>query len=187
MVGKGVIPRTPIAVDYFSDKALTTINRLRHSKALDWDPLFFLTHAHTDHIQGLSSSWDKGTLYCSWVTRVLIIERYPGLSPDLVRGLDVGVAHIIPLNARGSDTISVTLFDANHCPGAVLLLFQGYFGTILHTGDFRFHKDVHAASLFPPIDYLYMDNTFCHPNYDSFLGRDAAVQEVVRLFETFPE
>lgn len=28
--------------------------------------------------------------------------------------------------------------DANHCAGSVMILFRGYMGTILHTGDIRF-------------------------------------------------
>jgi hypothetical protein len=51
--------------------------------------------------------------------------------------------------------INVTLFDANHCPGllfivvsiikikkgSAIFLFQGYFGNIIHTGDFRYDAE----------------------------------------------
>ena len=37
----------------------------------------------------------------------------------------------------GRVPITVTPIDAYHCPGSAMFLFEGYFGTILHTGDFR--------------------------------------------------
>lgn len=38
------------------------------------------------------------------------------------------------------DTFAVRLIPANHCPGAAILLFTSpLFGTVVHTGDFRFN------------------------------------------------
>jgi len=34
--------------------------------------------------------------------------------------------------------VKFTLFDAKHIPGAAMILFQGYMGSILYTGDFRY-------------------------------------------------
>jgi Cft2 family RNA processing exonuclease len=34
-------------------------------------------------------------------------------------------------------TIRVTLFDANHCPGAVMFLIEGGGKSVLYTGDIR--------------------------------------------------
>ncbi|KJA22760.1 hypothetical protein HYPSUDRAFT_87152 [Hypholoma sublateritium FD-334 SS-4] len=51
--------------------------------------------------------------------------------------------HPLPLNAPtevvldGNESVTLTLLDANHCPGAVMFLIEGSRGAVLHTGDFR--------------------------------------------------
>lgn len=46
----------------------------------------------------------------------------------------------------------------------VMILFEGYFGKILHTGDFRFdHNIIDIKGLPNKIDEVFIDNTFCDP------------------------
>ncbi|CDI80778.1 DNA cross-link repair protein, putative [Eimeria acervulina] len=61
-----------------------------------------------------------------------LIERILGVPPHLVMRLPMGQ----PVKVRG---VFVTLIDANHCPGAVMFLFEGPgVGRALHCGDFRY-------------------------------------------------
>lgn len=53
-----------------------------------------------------------------------------------IRPLEVGEPYLLPLDDIGKERLTVTLIDANHCPGAVMFLFEGYFGSILYTGLF---------------------------------------------------
>lgn len=62
--------------------------------------------------------------------------------------------------------VRVTALDANHCPGALLLLFELPDGRrILHTGDMRWDESMKQYSAFASgaIDELYLDTTFCDP------------------------
>ena len=52
--------------------------------------------------------------------------------------LEIGESKMLHVDRRGNHvTITVTTIDANHCPGSAMFLFEGYFGRILYTGDFR--------------------------------------------------
>ena len=36
---------------------------------------------YLDHLKGLSDTWDYGTIYCTTVTKDLLLLRYPSLAP----------------------------------------------------------------------------------------------------------
>ncbi|ELW65290.1 homeodomain-interacting protein kinase 1 isoform X6 [Tupaia chinensis] len=170
-----LIPQTPIAVDFWSLRRAGTAR------------LFFLTHMHSDHTVGLSSTWAR-PLYCSPIT-AHILHRRLQVSKQWIRALEVGESHVLPLDEIGRETMTVTLIDANHCPGSVMFLFEGYFGTILYTGDFRFTPSMlkePALTLGKQIHTLYLDNTNCNPALD-LPSRQEAAHEIVQLIRKHPQ
>ncbi len=98
----------------------------------------------------------------------MLLEKF-NVNPDLVVVLEEDKTHNIPLDMNSHKvTMQATLIDSNHCPGACMFLLEGYFGTILHTGDFRFDPLIlqHEVLRNKKIDYLYLDDTFLDPAYD---------------------
>ncbi|KAK7102786.1 5' exonuclease Apollo-like [Littorina saxatilis] len=86
------------------------------------------------------------------------------------------------------ESMAVTVINANHCPGAVMFVFEGSFGKIVHTGDFRFQPEmVKEGSLLSKhtgtIDRLYLDNTYCDPKC-VFPTRAEALEEIVQICKT---
>ena len=65
---------------------------------------------------GLRSDFTAGVIYCSPITKRLIVakDRVP---TERVQPLELDRRHVI-------EGIGVTLIDANHCPGAAMMLFE---------------------------------------------------------------
>ena len=90
-----------------------------------------LTHFHADHYIGLNKRWPTH-VYASPITAALVARRL-GVERSKLIEMPMDEPTTLPGGAR------VTLIDANHCPGAVLLLMQLPDGRcVLHTGDFRY-------------------------------------------------
>ncbi|XP_032898244.1 5' exonuclease Apollo isoform X4 [Amblyraja radiata] len=84
--------------------------------------------------------------------------------------------------------MTVTLIDSNHCPGSVMFLFDGYFGSILYTADFRYTPTMFCSlplSTRKKIDALYLDNTNCDP--ESVLpSRHEATEQIKEIINSHP-
>ena len=140
---------------------------------------YILTHFHSDHYGGLTSKFNRGKIVCTPITKDLICSI-----------LGVNAALVIPVDLNGTITLmntKVTFCDANHCPGAAILLIQLEDGSsVLHTGDMRFHP---RMKCYPPlqrlfIDRIYLDTTYAHPKHD-FLNQDQAIESVVKFCDEF--
>ena len=177
---------------------LGTIKRIRHFPGFNVDGFnyqspdvaaYFLTHFHSDHTCGLHAGF-KGPapIYCSPITAALL-TNVTGVKSELVRAVEVGSSVEVPTADGASAT--VTLLDANHCPGSVLLHFRhGVSGrTALHTGDFRAARCVREdpalhdlIARHGPVGELLLDTTYCDPRW-TFPDRAevcAGMAEVVR-------
>ena len=162
------IPRTPFAVDAFSFGAVPGVRA------------YFLTHFHSDHYMGLSSKWDAGPVYCTPTTARLVARR-----------LRVPPALIVPLELNVRTRVCgvwVTLLDANHCPGAALLLLAPAGAPpdaplALHTGDFRASAALLStpaiAALAGRLSTCWLDTTYCDARY-AFPDQEAVLADVAR-------
>ncbi|KAE8669503.1 5' exonuclease Apollo-like isoform X2 [Hibiscus syriacus] len=127
----------------------------------------FLDHAHKDHTFGISSHFSYPT-YSTHLTKSLVLLNYPQLDDSLFVRIEIGESIVID---DPDGEFQVTAFDANHCPEAVMFLFEGSFGNILHTGDCRLtpeclqnlpEKYIGRKGKEPQcrFDYLFLDCTF---------------------------
>ncbi|KAK7257493.1 hypothetical protein RIF29_31512 [Crotalaria pallida] len=157
---------------------------------------YFLTHLHSDHTIGLSSSWSYAPLFCSRLTAKLLPFKFPDFDLSLVRILDTGSWHTLSPSPAFPATLHVFAIDACHCPGSIMLVFRGEFGCRLYTGDFRWEPSCEKARKAREmlvdvvkddvVDVVYLDNTYSNPIYD-FPSRQLAANRIIDIISSHPD
>lgn len=163
---------------------------------------FFLSHAHTDHMSGLTTYGnfqildhlpeDKVFIYSSPVTTQVLKEMHPQ-HENKFKPLEIGISQMIEIPST-KKTVTVTLLPASHCPGSVMFLFEVKNKTILYTGDFRWKLNqsipkalCYSTGEVKTIDKMYMDTTFFFERYTKFPCRDDSIGEICKLIKDWIE
>lgn len=180
----GLIEEIPgISVDRFDGDNLTS-------------SVFFLSHFHQDHMEGLSSTFFAHLeeynkhIYCSPITKVFL-ESAHNVKSSCVKGIDIDTPIVIEykVESEGEILICVTCISAGHCPGSVMFLFERNDTSILYTGDFRVNpidfpklKALHYCQnkkLLPrTFTKVYLDTTFLSNEYPCFPTRKEGVTKL---------
>ncbi|KAJ2486980.1 repair protein PSO2 SNM1, partial [Coemansia sp. RSA 2050] len=133
---------------------------------------YFLTHFHSDHYGGLTKTRFSGHIYCSRITANCVTRKI---------GINSKQVHPLPMNTRCIvQGVYVTLLDAEHCPGAAIILFEvptdgSGVMRIVHTGDFRAsrrHVDQIACVFTTPLSLPVLPEMLeakCHGAADNVL------------------
>ena len=152
--------------------------------------VYFLTHCHTDHMEGLRPGWAHGELYCSVLTASLLASLHG------ITGAK-GMPFDTPFQITGHisrQTHSVTLVDAGHCPGsAIIVLDDPSRGcATINTGDFRLYRGLLEN---PTINRvrgnvrdMFIDGSWADPSFPNLPSKQENCHTLCRfLSELFAE
>ncbi|GAB7364671.1 hypothetical protein MBLNU230_g5473t1 [Neophaeotheca triangularis] len=181
---------------------------------------YFLSHVHSDHLTGLESC-KSPLIYCSPATREILLrlEKFPhrmNFAKGILETRKQTYRHLkkllkpIPLETPTTlelspgRSIRVTLFDANHCVGAVMFLIEDEHNAILYTGDIRSEawwvnaitrNPIFIPYVFSPgrtplrrLDNVYLDTTFATKAdpYRDFPSKADGITELLEKVSQYP-
>jgi len=174
-----------------------------------------LSHIHSDHLQGLETH-KMPFVYCSAATKRILLrmEKYPhriNYAKGILEARKQTYRHLqkvlralpmqtpVDFEPRPNLKLRVTLFDANHCPGAVMFLVEGSGKAILYTGDVRsepwwVNSIVRNPYLIPyaagqrRFDCIYLDTTFASHDdmYKDFQTKAEGLRELLSKVSQCP-
>lgn len=159
------VPNTTFIVDYFTKDVIDSEH-------------YFLTHYHSDHFYGLTKKFQY-FIYCSETTSNLI-KKFIGVDSQKVKMVEM--SRVFDLNG-----VKILFYEANHCPGAVGIIFCVNSKIYLHTGDFRFNYEVHHRlndfidffdiPIKKKYDLVFYDNTY--EDYHIFESQSTVIKHLI--------
>ena len=172
-----------LLVDAFRGKYL--------QRTQDPNDTFILTHYHGDHYQNLPREGKyqgPALIHCTPVTAALLIKVHE-VPEAWVIAHEYGHTWKCKVKGKGKEEVRITFYDANHCPGACIVVIQLADGTThLHTGDMRYHERFKSYPVLQDavrhnrLDMVYLDTTYSHPKHD-FVPQEDAVQSIAGTVE----
>ncbi|KAJ3449216.1 5' exonuclease apollo [Anaeramoeba flamelloides] len=146
---------------------------------------YFLSNFLTRNLQGFNDGWRRGFIHCSAITKKLLLSQYE-LDSDLIIDHEFNQPELIYLDTSKQVSVTLTLIPNGHSPGSCMLLFNGSFGNVLYTSDFRLNDEILTNEILisykERITRLFLDNTFCHPKY-KLPSEEQAFRQIVHLLE----
>jgi len=165
---------------------------------------YFLSHCHSDHMQGLSQTFFEHLkkynkyFYCSRISKVFLESKYYDIE-TCVKDIDIDKRIPIEYKSKGySDYLFVTLISAGHCPGSVMFLFEKMDKLILYTGDFRInprdyskitslHYRRNCAVIPKKLAKVYLDTTFLDPAFTFLPTRKESMNVMCKVVKEWLE
>jgi len=144
---------------------------------------YFLSHCHTDHMEGLNSNFLKHLqqcnkyIYCSPISKIFL-EAMFGYTNSYIRDIPINEKILVEYKHKDHNNhVFVTCISSGHCPGSIMFLFEKRNSElILYTGDFRinpldykkitplhFYKGINKSK--KKITAMYLDTTLLNPDF----------------------
>jgi DNA cross-link repair 1A protein len=109
----------------------------------------------------INCRFNRGTIYCTPITAALVRQQLR-VPHSIIQEVSIGS----PIVVNG---VKVTVVEANHCPGAVMMLFEPPGRVpVLHSGDCRLTAKVQEEPVLQALRGrvdLVLDTTYADPAY----------------------
>ncbi len=112
------------------------------------------SHITIDHYQGITTTWQHGNIYCSRITKKLLLKKYPKLKEIVI---ELSYFSFSKISVNGKE-IKIKIYDSNHMAGSVMFLIHFEDRYYFHTGDMRFNENV--AKNNPDLFAIAQDGTY---------------------------